>query len=264
MIGVVDERHRPPGLPIPGVEVGGKTGTAQLGTDPPTSHAWIIGFAGPPRRPRGRRGRHRRGPARRRSEATGGRVAAPDRPGGASRPALAATAVTARRPGPPPVPCTRSARDRSMSAHGPPSSTAATSSSSRIGRGGMAEVYLARDQLLDRPGRGQGPVPRVRRRPVVRRALPARGPGGRQPQPPQHRRRLRLGRGGRHVLHRHGVRRRPHAWPRSSAAEGPLHPDRAADDRRRRRRRPRLRPPQRRRPPRREAGQRPDHRRRAR
>jgi penicillin-binding protein A len=28
--------------------VGGKTGTAQLGTDPPSSHAWIIGFAGPP------------------------------------------------------------------------------------------------------------------------------------------------------------------------------------------------------------------------
>jgi peptidoglycan glycosyltransferase len=26
--------------------VGGKTGTAQLGTDPPRSHAWIIGFAG--------------------------------------------------------------------------------------------------------------------------------------------------------------------------------------------------------------------------
>lgn len=27
--------------------VGGKTGTAQLGTEPPKSHAWIIGFAGP-------------------------------------------------------------------------------------------------------------------------------------------------------------------------------------------------------------------------
>jgi len=33
---------------IAGVEVGGKTGTAQLGTDPPRSHAWVIGFAGPP------------------------------------------------------------------------------------------------------------------------------------------------------------------------------------------------------------------------
>ncbi|HEY9557835.1 MAG TPA: penicillin-binding transpeptidase domain-containing protein [Acidimicrobiales bacterium] len=35
-------------LSIPGFEVGGKTGTAQLGTDPPRSHAWIMGFAGPP------------------------------------------------------------------------------------------------------------------------------------------------------------------------------------------------------------------------
>jgi peptidoglycan glycosyltransferase len=34
-------------LAIPGMRVGGKTGTAQLGTDPPSSHAWIIGFAGP-------------------------------------------------------------------------------------------------------------------------------------------------------------------------------------------------------------------------
>jgi peptidoglycan glycosyltransferase len=34
-------------LKVPGFEVGGKTGTAQLGTDPPRSHAWIIGFGGP-------------------------------------------------------------------------------------------------------------------------------------------------------------------------------------------------------------------------
>ncbi|MDP1818516.1 MAG: penicillin-binding transpeptidase domain-containing protein [Acidimicrobiales bacterium] len=35
-------------LQVPGFVVGGKTGTAQLGSDPPRSHAWIIGFAGPP------------------------------------------------------------------------------------------------------------------------------------------------------------------------------------------------------------------------
>jgi peptidoglycan glycosyltransferase len=35
-------------LAIGGFDVGGKTGTAQLGTEPPKSHAWIIGFAGKP------------------------------------------------------------------------------------------------------------------------------------------------------------------------------------------------------------------------
>jgi peptidoglycan glycosyltransferase len=38
-------------LLVPGYEVGGKTGTAQLGTDVPRSHAWIVGFAGPPGEP---------------------------------------------------------------------------------------------------------------------------------------------------------------------------------------------------------------------
>jgi peptidoglycan glycosyltransferase len=33
---------------LPGYEVGAKTGTAQLGTTPPKSHAWMIAFAGPP------------------------------------------------------------------------------------------------------------------------------------------------------------------------------------------------------------------------
>jgi peptidoglycan glycosyltransferase len=33
---------------IDGLVVGGKTGTAQLGTEPPNSHAWVVGFAGPP------------------------------------------------------------------------------------------------------------------------------------------------------------------------------------------------------------------------
>jgi peptidoglycan glycosyltransferase len=64
-------------LAIPGREVGGKTGTAQLGTNPAQSHAWIIGFAGDPgQNPtvavavivEGQPGA---------SEQTGGRVAAP-------------------------------------------------------------------------------------------------------------------------------------------------------------------------------------------
>lgn len=64
-------------MAIPGLVVGGKTGTAQLGTDQPSSHAWIIGFGGRPG-----------GPAEiavaviveaqpGASEQTGGRVAAP-------------------------------------------------------------------------------------------------------------------------------------------------------------------------------------------
>lgn len=49
MINVVTAPNGTAGrLAIPGMEVGGKTGTAQLGTDPPSSHAWIMGFAGPP------------------------------------------------------------------------------------------------------------------------------------------------------------------------------------------------------------------------
>jgi peptidoglycan glycosyltransferase len=64
-------------LAIDGYVVGGKTGTAQLGTDPPKSHAWIIGFAGRPGEAasvavavlvEGQDGA---------SEQTGGRVAAP-------------------------------------------------------------------------------------------------------------------------------------------------------------------------------------------
>ncbi len=47
MISVVDNGTGR-NLQLPGYEVGAKTGTAQLGTDPPRSHAWMIAFAGPP------------------------------------------------------------------------------------------------------------------------------------------------------------------------------------------------------------------------
>lgn len=76
MIGVV-EGGTASRLAVPGFVVGGKTGTAQLGTDPPRSHAWIIGFAGPPGEVpsiavavivEGQEGA---------SEQTGGRIAAP-------------------------------------------------------------------------------------------------------------------------------------------------------------------------------------------
>jgi peptidoglycan glycosyltransferase len=50
MRGVVDNGTAT-GLFIDGLETGGKTGTAQLGTQPPSSHAWIIGFSGLPGQP---------------------------------------------------------------------------------------------------------------------------------------------------------------------------------------------------------------------
>jgi penicillin-binding protein A len=76
MVGVV-EHGTASRLKVPGFVVGGKTGTAQLGTDPPRSHAWIIGYGGPPGEVptiavavivEGQEGA---------SEQTGGRVAAP-------------------------------------------------------------------------------------------------------------------------------------------------------------------------------------------
>jgi peptidoglycan glycosyltransferase len=76
MIGVA-EGGTARAIRISGVEIGAKTGTAQLGTEVPRSHAWIIAFAGPPGQPpqvavavivEGQPGA---------SEQTGGRVAAP-------------------------------------------------------------------------------------------------------------------------------------------------------------------------------------------
>jgi len=50
MIGVV-QNGTATRMQLPGVEVGAKTGTAQLGTEPPRSHGWMIAFAGPPGEP---------------------------------------------------------------------------------------------------------------------------------------------------------------------------------------------------------------------
>jgi peptidoglycan glycosyltransferase len=50
MIGVVTDGTASR-LAVRGLEIGGKTGTAQLGTEPPSSHAWIVAFAGRPGSP---------------------------------------------------------------------------------------------------------------------------------------------------------------------------------------------------------------------
>jgi peptidoglycan glycosyltransferase len=76
MYGVVDHGTATE-MFIDGLDTGGKTGTAQLGTPQPSSHAWIIGFSGQPGQApsiavavivEGQPGA---------SEQTGGRVAAP-------------------------------------------------------------------------------------------------------------------------------------------------------------------------------------------
>ena len=57
-------------------DIAAKTGTAQLGTDPPTSHTWVIAWAGPPGEPQVAVAVVvERQPGA--SEATGGRIAAP-------------------------------------------------------------------------------------------------------------------------------------------------------------------------------------------
>ena len=91
-----------------------------------------------------------------------------------------------------------------------------------IGRGGMAEVFLAPRPAPRPRRRGQGALARLRDRSHVRRAVPPGGPGGREPEPPEHRRGLRLGRGRRHLLHRDGVRRRSHARATCSASTARL------------------------------------------
>jgi peptidoglycan glycosyltransferase len=50
MVGVVTDGTAR-NMAIPGIEVGAKTGTAQLGTTPPRSHGWMIAFGGPPGQP---------------------------------------------------------------------------------------------------------------------------------------------------------------------------------------------------------------------
>ncbi|HUP76752.1 MAG TPA: penicillin-binding transpeptidase domain-containing protein [Acidimicrobiales bacterium] len=62
---------------VDGLETGGKTGTAQLGTPEPSSHAWIIGFSGLPGQPSSIAVAAIIEAQPGASEQTGGRVAAP-------------------------------------------------------------------------------------------------------------------------------------------------------------------------------------------
>ena len=125
----------------------------------------------------------------------------------------------------------------------------------KLGGGGMADVYLAEDQELGRRVAVKMLHARYANDDAVRRALPPRGHARRRPLAPEHRLHLRPGRVRRLVLHRHGVRRGPHAEgvdPLARPLPGPggdrVH---AADPRR-----ASVRAPQRRHPPRHQAAQR--------
>ena len=79
---------------------------------------------------------------------------------------------------------------------------------SHLARGGMADVYEGRDNLLNRKvaikvlhsqySADEAFVKRFRRE----------AQAAAKPQPPQHRRDLRLGTGAEHLFHRHGAGRR--------------------------------------------------------
>ena len=102
---------------------------------------------------------------------------------------------------------------------------------SRLGAGGMGEVYLAHDTEARPAGRAQVPVAGARRRPRPAAAVPSGSAGRVEPEPPAHRRRARLRRAGGPPLHGDRVHRgRDAAAP---PAAGP-----PADARRRGDRRP--------------------------
>ena len=98
----------------------------------------------------------------------------------------------------------------------------------KVARGGMADVYLARDRLLDRPVARQGAVPGVRLRPLVRRAVPPEAQSAAHLNHPNVVSVYDWGEGdGTYFIVMEYVEGRSLAEILRS--DGPLHPDRAAD-----------------------------------
>ena len=238
--------------------MGGKTGTAQLGTEPAPvarlDHRVRRASPGEPARVavavivEGQPGA---------SEQTGGRVAAPIAQAVMAK--ILADAVTAAPTRHRPVPYAESR----MTVQEPLVYNGRYEVQRRIARGGMAEVFLARDLLLARPVAVKVLFPEFAGDPSFVARFRREAQAAANLNHPNIVGRLRLGPGGRDLLHRDGVRRRqePVGDP---PQRGPAAAGRGRRHRHRRRRRPRLRPPQRRRPPRREARQHHDHRGRAR
>ena len=135
---------------------------------------------------------------------------------------------------------------------------------SRIGRGGMADVFLARDRLLDRPVAVKVLFPEYATDPNFVERFRREAQAAANLNHPNIVGVYDWGRqGGTYFIVMEYVER-PHAWPTSCGPTGGCtappggrrSPTEVAA-------RPRLRPPQRRRAPRRQAGQHPRRRRRA-
>ena len=90
----------------------------------------------------------------------------------------------------------------------------------RLGRGGMAEVFLARDQLLDRPVAVKVLFPEFATDPAFVERFRREAQAAANLNHPNIVGVYDWGEEARHLLHRHGVRRRAAASPRSSGPRG--------------------------------------------
>ena len=90
----------------------------------------------------------------------------------------------------------------------------------RLGRGGMADVYLARDRLLERRVAVKVLFPEFATDPSFVARFRREAQAAANLTHPNIVGRLRLGSAGRHLLHRHGVRRTGGRWPRCSGPTG--------------------------------------------
>ena len=129
--------------------------------------------------------------------------------------------------------------------------------SKRIGRGGMADVFLGRDRLLDRQVAIKVLFPEFAIDPNFVERFRREAQAAANLSHPNIVNVYDWGQPLRHLLHRHGVRRRPHAG-RHPALERPRHRQAGGGDRQRGGRRARLRPRGRARAPRHQAGEHPD------
>ena len=179
---------------IPGLRIGGKTGTAETGVGSRNT-TWFICFAGPDD---GTLPRLAVAVVLEGQTSTGGATAAP----------IARQVIEALLPqrGTPNVTAihgdrylTRGRLRRQI----PPAAQA------RLGRHGRR--VAGRGPRAGTARCDQDPPRALRERRAVRRALPPRGHSRRGALAPEHRLDLRPGLGQRLVLHRHGVRRGPHA-----------------------------------------------------